>query len=63
MIGSMKMIIATLIEIKTGRIFESTGYWNGKGFELECPLCFAKLYIHSNDCIKCDEHEEHMFKL
>jgi hypothetical protein len=44
-------------------ICETQMYFNGSSFELECPHCFGKLYIYSNDNIVCEENPEHVFSL
>ena len=44
-------------------VIESQMYWNGEGFDVECPLCFGKCYCFSNEDVVCENNPEHKFSL
>jgi hypothetical protein len=45
------------------KLVTSQMYWNGEAFEVECPLCFEKCYIFSENDIVCESNSEHKFSL
>ena len=48
---------------QAGNVYKTQMYWNGIGFEIECPFCLSKCYAFSDDRVECEEDSAHTFSL